>query len=180
MQLCLLITGVAWARNSSAWVSSRISSAGCRSAPFLPQLSPGVRFRQRTAPGGATRRFNGTGLSARLRPDRDYGADAGSGGDPADRGETYIANLNADTQIVIAGTDEAMARVAQKALAIGATKAQRLAVSVPSHCALLDAPAAGAGAGVHPVSLQRPRCAYLSGSSARVLWDPRGSPTIWR
>jgi malonate decarboxylase epsilon subunit len=54
-------------------------------------------------------------------------------------GETYIANLNADTQIVIAGTDEAMARVAQKALAIGATKAQRLAVSVPSHCALLDA-----------------------------------------
>jgi malonate decarboxylase epsilon subunit len=46
-------------------------------------------------------------------------------------GETYIANLNADTQIVIAGTDEAMARVAQKALAIGATKAQRLAVSVP-------------------------------------------------
>jgi malonate decarboxylase epsilon subunit len=64
-------------------------------------------------------------------------------------GETYIANLNADTQIVIAGTDEAMARVAQKALAIGATKAQRLAVSVPSHCALLDT-GGGAGAGVHP------------------------------
>lgn len=54
---------------------------------------------------------------------------------------TYIANLNAETQIVIAGTDEAMAGVAKRALAKGASKAHRLAVSVPSHCELLAEPA---------------------------------------
>jgi malonate decarboxylase epsilon subunit len=37
---------------------------------------------------------------------------------------------------VIAGTDEGMAQAAS-ALAKGASKAKRLAVSVPSHCALL-------------------------------------------
>lgn len=41
VQLCLLITGVAWARELQRQGSSRISSAGCRSAPFLPQSSPG-------------------------------------------------------------------------------------------------------------------------------------------
>ncbi|STV32998.1 malonyl CoA-acyl carrier protein transacylase [Klebsiella pneumoniae] len=56
--------------------------------------------------------------------------------------EVYLANLNAETQFVIAGRDEAMAEVAQLALRAGASKAQRLAVSVPSHCALLDKPAA--------------------------------------
>ncbi|WP_312414794.1 malonate decarboxylase subunit epsilon [Pseudescherichia sp.] len=85
---------------------------------------------------------------------------------------TYIANLNAETQIVIAGRDEDMAQVAQQALAKGATKAQRLAVSVPSHCELLNAPAQKLAQAFAQVRLSRPRCAYLSGSTARVLWQP--------
>jgi len=85
---------------------------------------------------------------------------------------TYIANLNAETQIVIAGRDEEMAQVAQQARAKGATKAQRLAVSVPSHCALLNAPAQKLTQAFAGVTLSRPRCAYLSGSTARVLWQP--------
>ena len=85
---------------------------------------------------------------------------------------TYIANLNAETQIVIAGRDEAMAQVAQRALAKGATKARRLAVSVPSHCALLAKPAAELAQAFSQVTLTRPRCAYLSGSTGRVLWQP--------
>lgn len=85
---------------------------------------------------------------------------------------TWIANLNAETQIVIAGRDEAMAQVAQRALAKGATKAQRLAVSVPSHCALLAKPAAELAQVFSQVTLTRPRCAYLSGSTGRVLWQP--------
>lgn len=84
----------------------------------------------------------------------------------------YISNLNAETQIVIAGRDEQMAQVAQKAMALGATRAKRLAVSVPSHCALLDAPARKLAQAFESVSLNRPRCAYLSGSSARVIWQP--------
>ena len=85
---------------------------------------------------------------------------------------TYIANLNAETQIVIAGTDEGMAQVAKRALAKGANKAHRLTVSVPSHCELLAEPAHKLVEAFTSVTLTRPRCAYLSGSTGRVLWTP--------
>jgi len=85
---------------------------------------------------------------------------------------TYIANLNAETQIVIAGSDDAMAQVAKRALEKGASKAHRLAVSVPSHCELLAPPAQKLVAAFEKVTLSRPRCAYLSGSTGRVLWTP--------
>ena len=85
---------------------------------------------------------------------------------------TYIANLNAETQIVIAGSDDAMAQVAKRALEKGASKAHRLAVSVPSHCELLAQPAQKLVAAFENVTLSRPRCAYLSGSTGRVLWTP--------
>ncbi|KGT86960.1 malonate decarboxylase subunit epsilon [Enterobacter cancerogenus] len=85
---------------------------------------------------------------------------------------SFIANINAETQIVIAGSDSVMAAVAEQALAQGAHRAQRLAISVPSHCALLDSPAQQLKAAIDKVRLQRPQFAYLSGSSARVLWQP--------
>lgn len=85
---------------------------------------------------------------------------------------TFIANLNAETQIVIAGSDEAMADVAKRALDKGASKAHRLAVSVPSHCAMLAEPAQRLVEAFRHVTLSRPRCAYLSGSTGRVLWQP--------
>ena len=85
---------------------------------------------------------------------------------------TFIANLNAETQIVIAGSDEAMADVAKRALDKGASNAHRLAVSVPSHCALLAEPAQRLVEAFRHVTLSRPRCAYLSGSTGRVLWQP--------
>ena len=85
---------------------------------------------------------------------------------------TYIANLNAETQIVIAGPDDAMADVAKRAMAKGASKAPRLAVSVPSHCELLARPAQKLVEAFSHVTLSRPRYAYLSGSTGRVLWQP--------
>lgn len=85
---------------------------------------------------------------------------------------TYIANLNAETQIVIAGPDDAMADVAKRAMAKGASKAPRLAVSVPSHCELLAEPAQKLVEAFSKVTLSRPRYAYLSGSTGRVLWQP--------
>ena len=85
---------------------------------------------------------------------------------------TYIANLNAETQIVIAGSDDDMAQVAKRALERGASKAHRLAVSVPSHCELLDNPAQKRVEAFSRGTLSRPRCAYLSGSTGRVLWTP--------
>lgn len=85
---------------------------------------------------------------------------------------TYIANLNAETQIVIAGADDGMAEVAARALAKGANKARRLTVSVPSHCELLAEPAQKLVEAFSRVTLSRPRCAYLSGSTGRVIWQP--------
>jgi malonate decarboxylase epsilon subunit len=85
---------------------------------------------------------------------------------------TYIANINAEQQIVIAGRDEEMATVAQRALASGAQKAKQLAVSVPSHCELLREPALKLQQAFNDVTLMRPQCTYLSGSTARVVWQP--------
>ena len=50
----------------------------------------------------------------------------------------YIANYNAETQIVIAGSEEGMADVCQQALEKGANRVQRINISVPSHCKLLQ------------------------------------------
>ena len=53
----------------------------------------------------------------------------------------------------------------------GATLARRLAMSVPSHCALLDAPAARLAEALAPCTLRRPGPLYLSGSRGRVLFE---------
>ncbi len=84
----------------------------------------------------------------------------------------YLANINADNQLVIAGSHAAMAAVAEQARALGAGAVRPLAVSVPSHCALLAEPAAELAAAFATVSLQPPNGRYLSSSSARLLTDP--------
>lgn len=81
----------------------------------------------------------------------------------------YLANINADNQVVIAGSDEAMGVVAGKARSQGAAKACRLAVSVPSHCPLLEAPARTLAAAFAEVPLKTPAVGYLSGSRARPV-----------
>jgi len=84
----------------------------------------------------------------------------------------YLANINADNQLVIAGSAAAMAAVGERALLAGAGAAKRLAVSVPSHCALLEEPAQRLAEAFATVELRAPRLRYLSGSSARLLTDP--------
>ncbi|WP_372867334.1 malonate decarboxylase subunit epsilon [Pseudomonas sp.] len=83
----------------------------------------------------------------------------------------YLANINADNQLVIAGSHTAMAQVAERARAMGAGAARPLAISVPSHCALLDAPAACLAEAFAQVEVRRPKVRYLSGSSARLILD---------
>jgi len=83
----------------------------------------------------------------------------------------YLANINADNQLVIAGSDAAMAALAVRAKALGASCARRLAMSVPSHCALLAAPARQLAEAFAAVELRAPRIRYLSGSSARPVFD---------
>jgi len=81
----------------------------------------------------------------------------------------YLANINADNQVVIAGSDGAMKAVAELARSRGAGLAKRLAVSVPSHCPLLEAPAQTLAEAFAKVSLQTPKIGYLSGSRARPV-----------
>jgi malonate decarboxylase epsilon subunit len=84
----------------------------------------------------------------------------------------YLANLNAPRQQVIAGADDALKQAGILALEAGATRAERLAVSVPSHCELLAPEAAAMQAAFDGVALSRPKAIYLSGSRARALFDP--------
>ncbi|PNB74077.1 malonate decarboxylase subunit epsilon [Pseudomonas sp. GW456-E7] len=84
----------------------------------------------------------------------------------------YLANINADNQVVIAGCDAAMKAVAELAKGCGAGLAKRLAVSVPSHCPLLEVPAQRLAEAFAKVPLQTPKVGYLSGSRARPLIKP--------
>lgn len=88
----------------------------------------------------------------------------------SEKAPVYLANINADNQFVIAGSDQAMASVAALAKEQGAAAAKRLAVSVPSHCELLSEPAHTLAEAFASVSIQAPTLKYLSGSTARPLF----------
>lgn len=173
VQLCLLIAGVAWARELMANevkpdIVSGLSIGAYPAAVIAGALDFRDALRLVALRGDLMEQAypHGYGLTAivGLRLNQVEKLMTGS--------HTYIANLNAETQIVIAGRDEEMAAVAHKALEAGASKATRLAVSVPSHCALLDEPAAKLAKAFGKVTLSRPQRAYLSGSTGRVLWEP--------
>ncbi|MFK0310505.1 malonate decarboxylase subunit epsilon [Pseudomonas sp. NPDC090233] len=176
VQLCLLLAGVAWAR----WLLQR-SPAPDYVAGLSIGAYPAAVTAQALALPDAVRLVALRGeLMQRAYP-QGYGMTALSGLDLASverllaevGGNVYLANLNSDNQIVIAGSDTAMAEVAARARSRGQGVARRLAVSVPSHCCLLDAPAAELARAFADVTLQRPRITYLSGSSARPIHDPQ-------
>ena len=84
----------------------------------------------------------------------------------------YLANINAPTQLVIAGAHAPMARVAVLAQQRGAHAVKPVVISVPSHCPLLDAPAAELALAVAAVPMAAPRLRYFSASLGRVLSAP--------
>ncbi|QGZ42336.1 malonate decarboxylase epsilon subunit [Pseudoduganella flava] len=84
----------------------------------------------------------------------------------------YVANLNGPRQQVIAGADDALAAVAELVRDSGlGAKAERLAVSVPSHCELFAAQAAALADSMASVPFQAPHITYVSGSLGRALFD---------
>lgn len=88
------------------------------------------------------------------------------------RSDVYVANYNSETQIVIAGKDEAMSEISELCLKRGASRCHRLKIAVPSHCPLLNDAAKKLAESFEGVLIKRPKMAYMSASSARVLWDP--------
>lgn len=83
----------------------------------------------------------------------------------------YLANINADNQLVVAGADIALTQLAQHITKTGWGRVCRLAVSVPSHCLLLEEAAEQLAAAFTSISIKRPTISYLSSSSARLLVD---------
>jgi len=176
VQLCLLLSGVAWAR----WLMQRSPAPD-----YVAGLSIGAYPAAVTAGAlgfaDAVRLVALRGELMQCAYPQGYGMTALSGLDLASverllnevGGEVFVANLNSDNQIVIAGSDPAMAAVAARARRQGQGVARRLAVSVPSHCPLLAGPAAELASALATVELQRPRITYLSGSSARPVFDPQ-------
>jgi len=82
----------------------------------------------------------------------------------------YVANLNAERQIVVAGSDAALTQVMTRAHAAGASTATRLCMAVPSHCPLLDAQAAELATAAAKVTAHTPQLTYVSSSRARAVF----------
>jgi malonate decarboxylase epsilon subunit len=177
VQLCLLIAGVAMARVLIARQSGPDMVAGLSIGAYPAAVIAGaleygdaVRLVQRRAHLMEDAYPQGYGMAAihgldeaRIVPllARIHHADS----------PVYLANLNAPRQMVISGADDALQRTMQLALASGATRAERLTVAVPSHCALFDSQAQQMRSAFSGCVLARPRLTYLSASAARPLFD---------
>ena len=171
VQLCLLITGVAHARQlqrtpdyvaglSIGAYPAAVIAGALEFADAVKLVSLRGELMQNAYP-------QGFGMTAILGPQlstvETLLAEIHSPQTPV-----YLANINADNQTVIAGSDEAMQRVAQRIKGNGVAK--RLAVSVPSHCVLLNEPAEALAQAF--VTLKAPRITYLSSTRARPIHNP--------
>lgn len=84
----------------------------------------------------------------------------------------YLANLNAPRQIVVAGSDRDLSRVRDASVAMGARKAERLSVSVPSHCALLEDASLALVEAARQITFMAPVVPYVGNRGARPLRQP--------
>lgn len=178
VQLCLLIAGVAGARVMQAEGSTPDYVAGLSIGAYPAAVVAGaLAFDDALALVALRGQLmqdaypQGYGMTAIIGLEQDA---VQALIDEVHSAETpvYLANLNAETQFVIAGSDAAMAEVAQRARVCGAATARRLAVSVPSHCALMQQPAEKLAVAMAKVSLKAPTIRYLSASSARPVMQP--------
>jgi malonate decarboxylase epsilon subunit len=89
-----------------------------------------------------------------------------------DREPVFLANINAPLQTVIAGSDPGMERVLEQASRQGARKAERLEVSVPSHCPLLQPVADLLERRFSKLRWGMPRSTYIGNVNARAIRTP--------
>jgi malonate decarboxylase epsilon subunit len=81
----------------------------------------------------------------------------------------FLANINAPLQTVIAGSDTGMERALEQARRRGARKAERLQVSVPSHCPLLQPVAGLLQQHLSSLRLRNPKLTYIGNVNARAM-----------
>jgi malonate decarboxylase epsilon subunit len=82
----------------------------------------------------------------------------------------YISNINALQQIVVAGRDAALEAVTAQARQHGAHRAERLAVSVPSHSPLPQPVADCLEQAMIKLPLRPPSMPYVSNRGGRALY----------
>ena len=110
---------------------------------------------------------NGYGMTAIIGADR-FQVESWIAKVASDSQKVFIANLNAENQVVISGSFEAMQLVAKYAKQNGAIS-KKIEISVPSHCMLLEKQAQQLACLVEGLNSQQPTIQYLSGTSARLL-----------
>lgn len=82
----------------------------------------------------------------------------------------YVSNIDGPEQIVVAGSDVALDAVMARAREQGASLAKRLAVSVPSHCSLMQPVAARLQQVLATRTLRPPVVPYMSDVGGRALY----------
>ncbi|WP_158734718.1 ACP S-malonyltransferase [Alteribacillus sp. YIM 98480] len=83
----------------------------------------------------------------------------------------YIANLNADDQFTISGSQTALDVFLKSASNEGARKAELLNVTVPSHCELMRDVTKKMRQALNEISFSRPKIPYAGNAIARAFLD---------
>ena len=178
-QLCLLVAGVAMARHLTAQAGLPDAVAGFSVGAYPAAVTASV-LSYRDALAAVDRRArlmeaaypSGFGMVAILGLEEAV-LQALIAKVHTTQTPVYLANINAPTQLVIAGAEPALARVSELARERGAQSTQTIAISVPSHCELLAKPAAHLAQAMSAVNVSTPRLRYYSASHGRELRDPR-------
>jgi malonate decarboxylase epsilon subunit len=87
------------------------------------------------------------------------------------RAPLYLASVNARSEVVVSGSEAALALAAEEAHAAGAA-ARRLRLAIPSHCPLMDGVSARLREAMRGVTLQPARVPYVSNHRARLVREP--------
>jgi malonate decarboxylase epsilon subunit len=177
VQLATVIAGVAGARALEAEGLTADAVAGLSVGAFAAAVASGAitfadALRLVSLRGEAMARAapHGYGMTAILgigeRSARALVARVGA------RLPLYMASVNGPAEVVVSGTDAALAAAAEAAHAAGAS-AQRLNVSIPSHCEIMQDVSVALGEAMAAVRLAQPRVPYISNHRARVAGSAR-------
>jgi malonate decarboxylase epsilon subunit len=176
-QLGLLVAGVATARALMAEQVLPAAVAGMSVGAFGAAVSCGtllfadalrlVRLRGELMEGAFP---NGYGIAAILGLDESRVEGLLERIRTAER-PVFISNINSPLQIVVAGSEAALSAVTTLAMQNGACRVDRLAISVPSHCPLLQPVADRLTQAMSLLPLRPPAMPYVSNRGGRTLRD---------
>ncbi|HLY52299.1 MAG TPA: acyltransferase domain-containing protein [Steroidobacteraceae bacterium] len=176
VQLTTVIAGVAVARALSAEGVSADAVAGLSVGAFAAAVASGaltfaeslalVKLRGESMAQAVPR---GHGMTALLGlSERDALALIGRVGA---RAALYLASVNARSEVVVSGSEAALALAAEEARAMGAG-ARRLRLTIPSHCLLMDGVSERLRGAMRSIELRPPQVPYVSNHRARLTREP--------